>query len=99
MKYLIFTLSLLAFVSCKDNKTEERDSKTETNEKSVKSTSDHHDHDVKNDHHDHEATTLHTNAWMNEIKLNSGNKWQANIETNEGVERMKKVLTHKKQTL
>ena len=28
------------------------------------------------------------NAWVNEIKLNNGNKWEANLETTEGVDKM-----------
>lgn len=28
------------------------------------------------------------NAWVNEIKLNNGSKWQANKETTEGVDKM-----------
>jgi len=32
------------------------------------------------------------NAWVNEIKLDNGKKWQANLETNEGVDKMLKLV-------
>ena len=83
MKYLIFTMSLLALVSCKDNKNQETENKEKAVETSVETT---------NEHHEHETSNIYANAWTNDIELNNGSKWQANIETNEGVERMKKSL-------
>ena len=38
-----------------------------------------------------ETDILSTN-WMQDIKLNNGSKWKANIETTEGVENMQEVL-------
>lgn len=41
-----------------------------------------------------ESDVLST-QWMNDIQLNNGSKWQANIETTEGVDKMKELLeTH-----
>ncbi|HET8804084.1 MAG TPA: hypothetical protein VFM72_05860, partial [Aequorivita sp.] len=31
-------------------------------------------------------------AWVNDIKLDGGNKWQSNIETNDGVDKMLKLI-------
>ena len=79
MKYLIFTLSLLAFVSCK------QDTKT-------------HDHTSQNFHelYDKEAPNLYNNDWTNDIQLNEGKKWVANVETTVGVIKMKNTIkTHK----
>jgi predicted small secreted protein len=32
------------------------------------------------------------NAWVDEIKLDNGNKWEANVETTEGVDKMLNIL-------
>lgn len=38
--------------------------------------------------------------WMNDIQLNNGEKWNANIETTEGVLKMQDILkTHKTSTI
>ncbi|PKV50564.1 hypothetical protein ATE84_2623 [Aquimarina sp. MAR_2010_214] len=81
MKHLIFTLSLLAFVSCKDNKQER--TKTEVVDQSV---------DTEKEHHNEETSNLYENTWINNIKLNNGNKWQANTETNEGILKMQNSI-------
>lgn len=39
-----------------------------------------------------EQTDLLSTQWMNEIQLNNGSKWEANIETTEGVEKMQELL-------
>ncbi|TYB76677.1 hypothetical protein ES676_04850 [Bizionia saleffrena] len=83
MKHFIFTMSLLAIVSCKDSKTVDENLKTEAIEQTVEAT---------NDHNDHEMTNAYAEAWSNDIELNNGNKWQANFETNDGVERMKESI-------
>lgn len=40
--------------------------------------------------HEHNAAdmALINNDWINEITLDNGNKWNANLETNDGVEKM-----------
>lgn len=77
MKYVIFTISLLALISCKDSKN--KDTTTETVEQSAV---------THNEHHDEEASNVYANAWTSEIQLNDGNKWQANTETNKGIQKM-----------
>lgn len=81
MKYVIFTVSLLALVSCKDRKNQ--DTKTETVEQPA---------EIHNNYNDHEASNVYVNAWTSEIKLNDGHKWQANTETNEGILKIKNSL-------
>ncbi len=81
MKYVIFTLSLLALVSCKDSKN--KDTETGTVELAT---------GTNNDYHDQEASNVYANAWTSEIKLNDGNKWKANTETNEGISKMKNSI-------
>jgi len=39
-----------------------------------------------------EQTDLLSTQWMNDIQLNNGSKWEANIETTEGVEKMQELL-------
>lgn len=78
MKYLIFTMSLLALISCKDNKQNEAETHNEN-------------HETHSQQQDIDATA-YNNMWMKDIQLNNGEKWDANIETNEGVERMQAIL-------
>ncbi|WP_417620121.1 hypothetical protein [Oceanihabitans sediminis] len=89
MKHLILTFSLLAIVSCKDNK--QQDTKTETVE---------HATETHNEHHEHEASSVYANAWTNDILLNNGSKWQADKTTNEGVQKIQNTInTHTASTL
>lgn len=81
MRHVIFTLSLLAFVSCKDSKNEE--TKTEAVEQSVKATE---------EHHNDETSNVYENAWTKEIVMNSGAKWEADVKTNEGVQKMQNTM-------
>ena len=64
MKHLFLAISLLALISCKNNKKEEVI----------------------------EVNSLYSNTWIKEIKLNDGNKWQANSETNEGILKMQNSI-------
>jgi hypothetical protein len=89
MKHLIFSISLLALVSCKDSKNQETDQKKDTFEEST---------EITKEHHEHETSGIYTNAWTSEINLNNGSKWQANAETNEGVKKMEDVLKTFKTT-
>jgi len=38
--------------------------------------------------HDHNTDLVLNNSWIDEIQLDNGNQWEANSETNEGVEKM-----------
>lgn len=79
MKQLIFAIGLLAFVSCKDSKT------TENNMKQTVDATDDHDHD-------HDMSDVYANAWTHEIKLDNGRKWEANVESNDGVAKMQSII-------
>ncbi|OBX24055.1 MULTISPECIES: hypothetical protein [Bizionia] len=81
MKHVIFTLSLLALVSCKDSKNQ--DVKTETVE---------HPADTHNNHDTHEASGVYANAWVSEIQIDNGDKWQADATTNEGVQKLQNTI-------
>tara|TARA_R110002096_G_scaffold280740_2_gene474852 strand:+ start:2924 stop:3397 length:474 start_codon:yes stop_codon:yes gene_type:complete len=76
-------MSLLALVSCKDNKNQESKTKMDTVEESA---------DVKEEHHNDEASNVYENAWIKEIVMNNGAKWEANAETNEGVQKMQNSI-------
>tara|TARA_R110000868_G_scaffold282609_2_gene542897 strand:+ start:2358 stop:2852 length:495 start_codon:yes stop_codon:yes gene_type:complete len=84
MKQLIFAMSLMALTSCKDNKQQGISNQNEKVEKHSEST---------HDQHQNNSTTVYDNTWMTKMQLNNGGKWQANVETNEGVKRMQKILT------
>ncbi|WP_417237514.1 hypothetical protein [Bizionia sp.] len=81
MKHVILTLSLLALVSCKDSKNQ--DVKTETVEHSA---------ETDNDHETHEASEVYANAWVSEIQIDNGDKWQADATTNEGVQKLQNTI-------
>lgn len=91
MKYLIFTISLLALVSCKENKKQETITNTDAVNQSV---------EVNNKQQDNEALEVYKNTWINEIKTSDEGKWPANKETNEGVKNMlSSIETSKANTL
>ena len=83
MKYLIFAMSLLALVSCKDNKKQESKIEMNTVEQPA---------EVKEEHHNDEASNVYENAWTKEIVMNNGAKWQADAKTNEGVQKMQNTI-------
>lgn len=82
MKHVIFILSLLALISCKDSKSQ-KDVQTET----VQHTSDSH-----NNHDNHETLGVYANAWINDIQKDKGDKWQADVTTNEGVQKLQNTI-------
>jgi len=81
MKHVIFTLSLLALVTCKDSKNQ--DLKTETAEQPA---------ETDNHHDTHEASGIYANAWVSEIQIDNGEKWQADATTNEGVQKLQNTI-------
>ena len=83
MKYLITTMSLIALVSCKDQKQETVNDATEVIETTVEQTKGH-------EHETH--STAFDNSWTDEIQLNGIQKWEANAETNEGILKMKNTI-------
>ncbi|QFZ55729.1 hypothetical protein FEZ18_13415 [Oceanihabitans sp. IOP_32] len=81
MKQVIFTLSLLALVGCKDGKNQ--DTKTESIE---------HATETHNNHQEHEESSVYANAWVNDIQMDNGTKWQADDITNEGVQKLQNTI-------
>lgn len=76
-KTILTTVMIVAlFISCKEIKEK---SNTSTN---VETTETIHE----NVHQDNKMVL--NNSWVNEIQLDGGNKWEANIETTEGVKSM-----------
>lgn len=84
MKKTILTTAILAafLVSC--NETKEKKESTET----VEVTETVHEHHVG----DIAEVDGMDNSWVNEIQLDNGKKWDANIETTEGVDKMMKMI-------
>jgi len=75
MKHVIFAISLLALISCKDSKNQEKVINTDAVE-------------ATHEGYNGEASNLYANSWIKEIETNDGGKWEANAETNEGVQKM-----------
>jgi hypothetical protein len=87
MKHAIFAICLLAIVSCKDSKNQEKVINTDA----VEAT--HEDHNEK-------ASNVYATSWIKEIETNEDGKWKANAETNEGVQKMQNNLkTQRTNTL
>lgn len=84
-KTILTTLFLSALmIGCQDNKT-----KNETSE-TTEEVQNHKEKKITKDAKGQAA--VYKNAWVNEIELDSGAKWEANLETNEGVEKMLKLV-------
>lgn len=82
MKKTILTAAILSvfLIGCKDNKATNSETSVETEMV--------HEHEIEADHHgDHHGMAIN-NDWVNEIELDNGSKWNANIETTQGVETM-----------
>ncbi len=88
MKNLIFAMSVLVLVSCKDNKTEQN---TPEIIKTESVTVEHHD-----EHQKEAATNVYDNSWKKEIVINNGAKWQADKMTNAGVLKMQNTIKEQK---
>ena len=81
MKKSIITVVMLSalLLGCKDNKhTNENINGTEKTNSVPK----------QNTKKSTVQTTEMNNAWVNEIKLDAGSKWQANMETTQGIDKM-----------
>ncbi len=81
MKQVIFAISLLALVGCKDTKQQE--TKTETIEQPI---------ELINEGHNEDTSNVYANVWTNNIELDNGSKWPANPETKEGVQNMQNMI-------
>lgn len=89
MKKTLLSIAMMAFIlsSC-NNKKEEAVIEQSTQEP-VEVVS-HEDHDT------HQASSVLNNDWMNEIQMNNGSQWAANIETTDGVNDMLKLISETK---
>src|SRR5690554_8103858 len=78
MRKTILTAAILAtvFVGCKDQNKSETAVETEAVHEHVE--------DATHEDHEHDVFAL-DNSWVNEIEIDNGNKWDANIETTVGV--------------
>lgn len=83
MKHLIFTIGLLAIVSCKDSKTPETDVHLDAIEQSAEHI---------DERHDDETSNVYGNAWKGDIFMEHGAKWQADLTTNGGVKQLQKTF-------
>jgi|SRR5690554_851512 len=85
MKKIILTAAILSalLVSCNETKQKHGDVLETTGVSNE-------NHDASDPHSNHEEVLLHAtdNSWVEEIKLDSGKKWDANFETTDGVEKM-----------
>ncbi|GGW41278.1 hypothetical protein [Arenibacter certesii] len=82
MKKTILTTVMITalFINCKDSQDK---SNVSTNVESTET--------IHESVHEDDKMVLN-NSWVTEIQLNSGNKWEANIETTEGVENMLELI-------
>lgn len=83
MKHVIFTMGLLALVSCKDSKNEETTTKANSVEHSV---------EAIEKQPQEETSNVYENAWMKEIQMDNGSKWQADSKTNQGVQELQNSM-------
>ena len=81
MKKTILTAAIISALLFSCNETKHKHESTDI----VETTEGVHEHEMEEMPTE---THLMNNAWVNEIKLNDGSKWQANLETTEGVDKM-----------
>lgn len=88
MKKIILTTVIISalLTGCQNNTTKTSETSAETEMV--------HEHDADAIHqheHDNGEMTL-DNSWKNEILLDNGNKWEANLETTRGIDKMLVLL-------
>ena len=88
MKKALLSIAMMAFIftGCNNNKKAEN-TIDPSSDQEVKAVSQD-DHD--DDHHLSDDGL--SNNWTTEIEMNNGAKWEANPETNEGVQKMQNIL-------
>ena len=83
MKKTILTAAIISAFLLSCNETKQKNENSET----VEAT------EAVHEHHDHgEEMVAINNDWVNEINLDNGNKWDANLETTEGVDKMLSLI-------
>lgn len=78
MKKVIFTVAMLSavLIGCKDNKQNEGEKVSQTEVQEITT----------------DNTVALNNSWLEEIQLDQGTKWEANIETTQGVNEMAAII-------
>ncbi len=81
MKKTILTTAIISALLIGCNETKHKEENTDT----VEASEGVHEHEMEE-----MAAETHSmnNTWINEIKLDNGSKWEANLETTEGVDKM-----------
>ncbi|HLV39535.1 hypothetical protein [Xanthomarina sp.] len=89
MKKTLLSIAMLAFIltSCNNKKEEHA---TEQNTQEETEIVSHENHET------HQASSALNNNWMNEIQMDNGSQWLANIETTDGVNDMLKLISESK---
>lgn len=84
MKKTILTAAIISafLISCNETKNKEVSSDAMDTIEEV------HEHHTSTPLSNQELMAAINNDWVNEINLDNGDKWDANIETNQGVEKM-----------
>ena len=90
MKKTLLSIAMVAFIlsSCNNNKKAEN--ATEQNIQEKVETVSHENHET------HQASSVLNNNWINEIQMDNGAKWAANIETTNGINDMLKFISEAK---
>lgn len=97
MKKTLLSLTLLAFIFMGCNNGKKSEQATELNAPQAVEAA--HDESADDDHH-HTTDDGLSNNWIHEIETDNGAKWEANPETNEGVQKMQNFLkSHPTNTL
>ncbi|HLV14197.1 MAG TPA: hypothetical protein VKY41_03375 [Xanthomarina sp.] len=91
MKKTLLSIAMMAFIltSCNNNNKKEAPAAEQITQEDTEVVS-HENHDS------HDASSVLNNNWMNEIQLDNGSKWLANIETTDGVNDMLKLISEAK---
>ncbi|MCX7549103.1 hypothetical protein OS188_14190 [Xanthomarina sp. F1114] len=89
MKKTILSFAMLAFILSSCNNKKEEAATEQTIQEPVEVVS-HENHDT------HHASSALNNDWMNEIQMDNGSQWEANIETTDGVNDMLKLISESK---
>lgn len=85
MKKTILSLAIISalLIGCNETKTKE------VNTDIVETAEGIHEHEMNDIASENQTIN---NSWVDEIELDNGNKWEANLETNEGVKKMLNIL-------
>lgn len=90
MKKIILTTAIISALLISCNCCKQKDE----NDKTAEATENIHDTSASLSNREERNTETHpiNNDWVKEIKLDEGNKWEANSETTEGIDKMLDLL-------